>query len=205
MIDHRPGTPGTTFRRRLREVRRRAGLSQIALAERVAEQGGSLNQAALTRIERGDRDATVEEALLLAAALGVSPLWLMLPSDQHEWVRLGDGNRVYETALLREWIRGSHPMDLDSYDLFAQERPDDEKPLWTNKYLAHWLARVLTDELVADIKAAEGHPRNSTDTTPEAAAERLDGIESRARALAEEVTAYVRQRRRALDSATSKK
>lgn len=62
---------------RVRIARSKAGLSQEQLAARVQLQGQALTQKAISRIESGIRIVPDFEIPLLAAALDVSPLWLL--------------------------------------------------------------------------------------------------------------------------------
>jgi transcriptional regulator with XRE-family HTH domain len=61
--------PGELFGRRLREEREQRGWTQAELAGRS---GTGLHPTAVTRIERGERGVSLNEALAFAAALGVS-------------------------------------------------------------------------------------------------------------------------------------
>lgn len=62
------------FGARLLAARRRAGLSQQSLAERVG-----LTQAAITAYERGVRIPRWPDLRALAATLEVEPAWLVSP------------------------------------------------------------------------------------------------------------------------------
>ena len=62
---------------RVRKAREGAGLSQEQLAAKVQLEGHSLTQKAISRIESGARIVPDFEIPLLAAALNVSPLWLL--------------------------------------------------------------------------------------------------------------------------------
>lgn len=62
---------------RVRKAREAAGLSQEQLAAKVQLKGHSLTQKAISRIEAGSRIVPDFEIPLLAAALGVTPLWLL--------------------------------------------------------------------------------------------------------------------------------
>lgn len=66
-----------TCGKRVRIARGNAGLSQEQLAARVQLQGHALTQKAVSRIEAGSRIVPDYEIPLLAAALNVSPLWLL--------------------------------------------------------------------------------------------------------------------------------
>lgn len=62
---------------RVRAAREKVGWSQEQLAAKVQLQGHSLTQKAISRIECGSRIVPDYEIPLLAAALSVSPLWLL--------------------------------------------------------------------------------------------------------------------------------
>ncbi len=62
---------------RVRQAREKAGFSQEKLAGKVQLGGLSLTQKAISRIESGSRVVPDFEVPLLAAALGVTPLWLL--------------------------------------------------------------------------------------------------------------------------------
>ena len=62
---------------RVRTAREKACLSQEQLAARVQLRGHTLTQKAISRIESGSRVVPDFEIPLLAAALGVDPLWLL--------------------------------------------------------------------------------------------------------------------------------
>lgn len=61
------------FARRLTALRERAGLTQAALADRAG-----LSRQAIGKLERGEREPTLETAVRLAAALGV-PVTAFVP------------------------------------------------------------------------------------------------------------------------------
>jgi transcriptional regulator with XRE-family HTH domain len=121
-LDLPPERPIETFRRQVREVRRRRGLSQAALSARVRELGGSLTDTAITKIEGGSRDVSLGEALVLAAALGVAPLHLLFPIDGRP-VRLVDLPNLY-VIFPTEWAAG----DKELRHLLAWIPPDQATP-----------------------------------------------------------------------------
>ncbi|MHA7303837.1 helix-turn-helix domain-containing protein [Arthrobacter sp. TMN-49] len=64
--------PGQVFARRLREERGRTGLSQAALAERLAEVlDQKVDASAITRIEKHERAVRLDEAVVIAEVLDV--------------------------------------------------------------------------------------------------------------------------------------
>ena len=67
---------------RVRKAREALGLSQEQLAAQVQLHGHGLTQKAVSRIETGARTVHDYEVPLLAAALNVTPLWLLYLEDQ---------------------------------------------------------------------------------------------------------------------------
>ena len=65
--------PWANFGLRLREARVAAGLSQAAVAERCQKKGNSW----ISQLEDGAFPRSLDDVALLAAALGVSSLWLL--------------------------------------------------------------------------------------------------------------------------------
>ncbi|MBV5244330.1 helix-turn-helix domain-containing protein [Mycolicibacterium sp. PAM1] len=99
-----------TFGEALRRAREQAGLSQRALAARLAEVTGlKLDHTALTRIETDQREPKVIEARALAAALGVQLDDLVppvVPPLRKLWLDLDDAgfgllDAVYEYGVRR--------------------------------------------------------------------------------------------------------
>lgn len=62
---------------RVREARTKAKLSQEEVAAKIQLQGLSITQKAISRIETGLRVVPDYEIAFLAAALDVSPLWIL--------------------------------------------------------------------------------------------------------------------------------
>lgn len=69
--DTTPASPTETLRRRIKEVRRSRGMSAQALADAVQGLGGTLDRAAISKIEVDRRGVSLDEAVLLSAALDV--------------------------------------------------------------------------------------------------------------------------------------
>lgn len=73
-------TPSEIFTRRLRDLRRAAGISQSELADLVSQElSYVIYTSGMTRLERGERAVRLDEAVAIAAALGV-PLGELLTS-----------------------------------------------------------------------------------------------------------------------------
>ena len=117
--------PSEVFREQLRAVRRIKGWTQRQLEDALAELGVKLDATAITRMERGTRGVALDDVIAIAAALGVSPLHLIVP--------LGNGDTALDVAPdlnvgvadVRAWIRGQRPLrDTDDDGLFYTQTPD---------------------------------------------------------------------------------
>ncbi|WP_186526295.1 helix-turn-helix domain-containing protein [Leekyejoonella antrihumi] len=60
------------FGRRVKKLRRAAGLTQRQLADRLSQWGRSYHQTTIAKLEAGSRPTTLDELTPLAVALGVS-------------------------------------------------------------------------------------------------------------------------------------
>lgn len=59
---------------RIKEVRIAHGLSQLQLAERIAEQGVEITDAGISNVENGNKKASDRLLTAWAKALGIEPL-----------------------------------------------------------------------------------------------------------------------------------
>lgn len=108
-----PKTPEQVFGERLGAIRRRReGWTQAYLAERVSDFGETIDRGTIAKIETGRRGVSLNEALVLSAALGVSPIFLFFPTDPHEKVAIGDSVRAPAGAA-RKWVQGYRPLKMD--------------------------------------------------------------------------------------------
>ncbi|MDQ3430752.1 MAG: helix-turn-helix transcriptional regulator [Actinomycetota bacterium] len=96
-------------------IRHRREWTQRQLAERVAELGGSLDRAAIAKIESTGKDGaplrgvSIDEWLLLAAALNVPPPLLLVPLGAEEEVEITPGIQVHPHLAL-EWLTGDESL-----------------------------------------------------------------------------------------------
>jgi transcriptional regulator with XRE-family HTH domain len=67
--------------------------------------GWSVLQSTLGKIERGERDLSLNEAFILAHALSVPPAFLVLPLDDAELVEIAPGV-IFPAGDVRDWLRG---------------------------------------------------------------------------------------------------
>jgi transcriptional regulator with XRE-family HTH domain len=120
----KPALASQVFARRVREVRRRRNWSQADLAARLG-----VDRTTVAKIERegGTRsNVSLTELFDIAAALGVTPVQLLVPRDSEAGVVVG--GKVIPPKAAREWIRGERLLDRKGDHLtFFLELPEDEQ------------------------------------------------------------------------------
>jgi transcriptional regulator with XRE-family HTH domain len=120
---------------RVRALRRRRALTIDDLAARCAKLGApGLTRHVLYKIEasrdvpsRTPRPVTVDELLILAAALNCPPVSLLIPPDDHTEPYPVTPDLSAERGQVRAWVRGVVPLtDDDDPREFYAELPADE-------------------------------------------------------------------------------
>lgn len=122
-------SPSKVFRDRLKEARKLKGWTQQQLADALASLGVKLDASGITRMERGTRGVTLDDVIAIAAALGVSPLHMIVPLDDNG-AQLAPSLTV-STADARAWLRGQRPLQEADERLFYAQTPESE---------AEWMA-----------------------------------------------------------------
>jgi transcriptional regulator with XRE-family HTH domain len=102
---------------RIREVRQHRGLSQRALAGIIESYGDALDAPTISRIEKRSRGVTLDDLLVIAAALNVSPVALLIP--RHSFL-VAIGRRTLTANVLEAWARGYRPPS------FSEEAEEDD-------------------------------------------------------------------------------
>ncbi|WP_435610021.1 helix-turn-helix domain-containing protein [Streptomyces sp. C10-9-1] len=114
----RPAVPyGPTARsvaanvRRLRGCR---GFSIYQLSSALIESGRPIGPSAVAKIERQERQVTVDELIALALALGVSPSALLMPfvEAEHDLVEVSGGGGPVPAGDAWAWADGRRPLRL---------------------------------------------------------------------------------------------
>lgn len=91
---------GATFARRMREERAGTGVSQNEIAERISHRlGYKVDGSSVTRMEAGTRKVRIEEAVAIAAELGV-PLSALLRDRSALDEEI---DRLHDDLTLAEW------------------------------------------------------------------------------------------------------
>jgi transcriptional regulator with XRE-family HTH domain len=75
------GATADTVSANVKRLRRKQNLGLRGLAGKLAEVGRPLTHSAVDQIEQGGRRVDVDDLMALAAALGVSPVTLLMPES----------------------------------------------------------------------------------------------------------------------------
>jgi transcriptional regulator with XRE-family HTH domain len=100
---------------RLTSLRNHRGWSQLEFADKLAEAGWPVNRSGITKIEAGSRGVGIDELVVMAFVLGVSPASLLVPPTVGAEVALTP-TRSVDTLLAWRWLtgRGFLPSSLDA-------------------------------------------------------------------------------------------
>ena len=110
-------------RANIERIRRSRGWTLQNLSDRMTG-AVQLDAPALSRVETGARRVDTDDLLAIAAALDVSPLALLLPSQVSPYELVNVGGTALESRLLWEWGIGQHPItDLDTRGFQARSLP----------------------------------------------------------------------------------
>jgi transcriptional regulator with XRE-family HTH domain len=146
-------TPQGVLRRRVREFRERRGWNQTQLAEEVTKLGTTMHQTTIAKIENQSRDVTINEALLLAAALNVPPPLLFIPLGTDDRVEITSHSRIHPHLAL-DWLTGERELATsDRYSIDQHTWAQMAQPL----HLYQDLRRLEKDVIDAGaaVRAAE--------------------------------------------------
>ena len=102
-------TSAEIFATEVRATRERKGWTQERLAERLVELGSTIDRSTVAKIEAGKRGVSLDECLIFAVALGVSPSTLVFPRSSKVRLKLAELSVSQWGALV--WWRGVSPLD----------------------------------------------------------------------------------------------
>ncbi|WFS11847.1 helix-turn-helix domain-containing protein [Rhodococcus aetherivorans] len=132
------GRTGETTAENVKRLRERQRLTFAELSRILDDLGRPIAQLGLRRIEAGERRIDVDDLVALAAALGVSPITLLMPetSDSVEKVNV-TGFGTVSALEFWQWMRTELPVGLDimhvTENLEFQWR---SKPAWLHAEVA---------------------------------------------------------------------
>lgn len=133
---------GKVFARRLREARNARGWTQDDLSRELSELDAPMDRTTIAKLEKGQRQARIEELIAIAAALDVAPVHLLVPFDGAHSVALTPRLDV-GTEKARRWIRGREPLKRSNQRFYWFQSPGDmsDVHLEDPQELANYLAR----------------------------------------------------------------
>ena len=108
------------FAQRAKDAREKQGLSQAQLQEQLAERGIMIDTSGITRIEAGEREPRLSEALAISEIFGFGLTNLLTPAPANDAVR--------EVRRLTEESRESLLKLLRALDHAAELLPHDGSP-----------------------------------------------------------------------------
>jgi len=105
------------FGQRAKAARDKQGVSQAQLQEQLAERGVMIDSSGITRLESGEREPRLSEALAISEIFGFGLTSLMTPTPEHDVVR--DVRRLMEESresLLKLLRALDHAAELLPHD-----------------------------------------------------------------------------------------
>ncbi|WP_281155155.1 helix-turn-helix transcriptional regulator [Streptomyces sp. HYC2] len=113
----RMGPTAATVAANLRRIRKARGLTVYTLSDKVEEAGRTIHPAAISKIERQERQTTVDNLMALAAALNVTPSALLLPPDDDPGQTIAiTGAGPVPADLAWDWVDGARPLTVPDGD-----------------------------------------------------------------------------------------
>lgn len=151
--------PVETLRKRVKELRGRAGLTAVELADQLSKLGVPWNRSIVANFEAGRRPSvSVVEWLALAQVLDVAPLHLLVsPDAQATDLYQVTPNRTAPVPAVREWIRGYYPLNANAVQ-FERETPRGET---VSVSLGETGYQVTLDRSPASMRALETFIRDT--------------------------------------------
>jgi transcriptional regulator with XRE-family HTH domain len=147
-----PQKPTQVIAARVKELRRKRGMSAAQLGDRLRDVGINWDRAILANLENGRRaSVSVEELFGLALVLDVAPLHLVVPPVDGEGKPYAVTPTVTQPAgRVRSWVAGRHPIPGVDAATFMRERPrapwkpSDREKVEVVTPIAPALARMAT-------------------------------------------------------------
>ncbi|MDQ1247523.1 MAG: hypothetical protein QG597_1893 [Actinomycetota bacterium] len=139
------GPTGETVRARIREIRGRTPVTE--LSERLEKLGRPIPPLGVRRIESGERRVDVDDLIVLAAALGVSPVTLLAPNTPNasDSVSVTATPEPVGAEELWKWLRADRPLPgggkLTGQELLTFVA--DASPAWRARQYAEGVLEIL--------------------------------------------------------------
>lgn len=139
--------PSETFSNRVKEVRRRKQWTQQDLSDRLRELDWPIDQSVIARIEDPKkRPVSLDEAIVLSAALGTTPIHLIVDPAGIEPLHLAP-NYAVNAREARQWLRGQRPLrEEDALTYYTEVSVEERKRQYdTTVALLMHLAESVVD------------------------------------------------------------
>ncbi|MFD7370423.1 helix-turn-helix domain-containing protein [Streptomyces mirabilis] len=121
-------SPTATVAKRVREVRKRRGLTAQQLADKLSDQGIRWDRYTVNKLESGKRqNLSLAEWLALSVVLNVAPVHLLLPIDADGDLYQVTPERTNDVEHTRGWIRGHWPLPGANVIQYQGEMPEAEQ------------------------------------------------------------------------------
>jgi transcriptional regulator with XRE-family HTH domain len=128
----------------VKRLRTRQGLSAQRLAERCAELGHpEINRSVIANIESRRQDVSINEVMVLAAALNTPATLLIAPLGTSETKVAVTSKTVIHPHLVLDWLTGQEPLCNTNRTARVHPWRDEGAPSWQEASLPLWLFQRL--------------------------------------------------------------
>jgi transcriptional regulator with XRE-family HTH domain len=135
--------PSRVVGRQVKRLRERQGISAQRLADRCAELGApAINRSVVANIESRREAVSVDELMVLAAALNTPPMLLVAPLGDEQKVAVTPKTVVHPHLLL-DWMTGDAPLCNTNRTARTHPWSDEGAPDWREASLPIWMFRQL--------------------------------------------------------------
>ncbi|MET7294921.1 helix-turn-helix transcriptional regulator [Streptomyces griseoloalbus] len=134
------------------ELRKRKDMTAAEVGRRMTDHGLKWDRFTVANLESGKRqNVTITEWLALARVLDVSPLHLLVPLEEVDYLVAPDES--FPASRVRAWVRGQGALPGTDERIFRSELPLDELPSPPAVTIE---GKVIRDQLRAQYRAATG-------------------------------------------------
>jgi transcriptional regulator with XRE-family HTH domain len=135
--------PSRVVGRQVKRLRERQGISAQRLADRCAELGApGINRSVIANIESRREAVSVDELMVLAAALNTPPMLLLAPLGDEQKVAVTPKTVVHPQLLL-DWMTGDGPLCNTNRTARTHPWSDEGAPDWREASLPIWMFQQL--------------------------------------------------------------
>jgi transcriptional regulator with XRE-family HTH domain len=106
-VEHEERTPTAVLRRNIRRIREGHRLTYVEMSARLTDIGHPIPVLGLRRLERGERQVSVDDLLALSYVLGVAVVDLLVPNDERDDMPYDVTPEIrVDVDRARKWIGG---------------------------------------------------------------------------------------------------